>query len=272
MKVAVAVMCFDRPDYLEQVLKSFENARGTKKLDWFFFQDGISSEVSGKRYTTQEKLDSVANLIENTKLPVKHFERLPYNIGPGQQRYRIYKILEDYDLMYIFDDDMVVGKDYFKLLYIMANQFPDHTGILYNNTRTKITKKNLKSLHRETIARLWGHYMWQSNWQKFHKDHKVYYEFIKQFDFHEIRKLTRSGELKRPPNIPSLSDDVVVNCLCRKYKIQKLVPKISRARYIGKRGIITYNTDRLWKKRGMSKQREKITFPEDEKLERFILK
>ncbi len=172
--------------------------------------------------------------------------------------------------MYVFDDDMIVGRDYFRLLRIMAKQFPTYTGLLYTNDRHNNKEANLKRVREKAIARLWGHYMWRNNWLKFKDDHKIYYDYIRQFDFFEIRRLQRSGEVKRPKNIGSLSDDVIVNVLCRAHGIQKLVPKVSRARYIGKVGVVTYKTDNLWNKRGMEHQRSKITYNSDRKLNKFV--
>ena len=272
MKIACAVMCFDRPHYLKPVIESFEQADEAMNLDWFFFQDGIISEVSGHVYAEKENIDEVAELIRNTKLPVKHFNRLMYNVGPGQQRYRIYQLLDEYNLLFVFDDDMIVGRDYLKLLRIMAQQFPAYTGLMYTNEGGKPTTQNLGRVQEKAIARLWGHYMWKNNWLKFRKDHKIYYDFIKQYDFHQIRRLVRKKELSRPRNVASLSDDVVINRLCRHHGIKKLVPKISRGLYIGKEGIITYKTDNLWKKRGMERQNKTITYDSDKKLKRFVKK
>lgn len=271
-RIAIAVMCFDRPHYLKEVIQSFEEAEGCENFDWYFFQDGVISEVSGHLYADVEGHKEVTKMIRETNLPVKSFVRQLYNVGPGQQRFNIYRVLNDHELMFVFDDDMIIGRDYLTLLTKMAYQFPEYVGLLYTNSTRKITRNRLQMVREEKIARLWGHYMWKHNWEKFRDDHYVYYEYIKQFDFHEIRKLHREGKVKRPPHITSLSDDVVVNVLCRKYGINKLVPYISRARYIGKKGIITYKTDDLWNKRNMVNQRETITFDSDKDLEKFVLR
>ena len=271
-KIAVTVMCFDRPHYLRQVIDSFEQADGAMELDWYFFQDGAINEISGRLYANVEGRDEVADIIRECNLPVKGFYRQMFNVGPGQQRFNMYRLLNTYELMYVFDDDMVVGQHYFRLLKILAEQFPDKTGLLYTNDTRKVTKSARHAVREQEIARLWGHYMWRHNWEKFRDDHKIYADFIKDYDFMEIRQKRSRGDLVLPTGVPTFSDDIIVNKLCRKHGIKKITPRISRAKYIGREGVITYKTDNLWKKRGMQHQREQITFEEDTEIEEFILR
>jgi hypothetical protein len=260
MKIASAVMCFDRPQYLDPVIKSFESADESDQIDWFFFQDGAVNQVSGKVYGSYNDLIMVKHLIEDTSLPVKQYIRREHNISPAQQRYHIYHLLEDYDLLYVFDDDMVIGKHYLTLLRRMANQFPDHVGLLYTNEVNKLNNNNLKKVKQIKEARLWGHYMWKNNWLKFREDHENYYQAIKDNDWFSLK---RGSRLKLSKEFPALGDDVVINKLCRRHGIYKLAPVISRAKYIGKFGTVAYKLDNYWKKKNMDKQREQITFNYD---------
>ena len=269
MKIASVVMCFDRPQYIKPVIESFEQAKESQKLDWYFFQDGAVSEVSGRRYAEDGNLEDVKKIIDSSSLPIKALIKRDYNVGPGQQRQLIYKLLEEYDLMFVFDDDMIIGEDYLRLLKIMAKQFPEYVGLLYTNTRASPTPKSLSTVHRMDIARLWGHYMWRDNWLKFKDDHKFYSDYIKPYDFHMIRGLLKKEEIERHVRVPSFSDDTIINLLCRKNRIQKLVPRVTRARYIGKEGIIAYKTERYWKRKGMHRQPSVITHTSDKYLKQF---
>jgi len=267
MKIAVAVMCFNRPHYLEPVLRSFEEADEVNELDWFFFQDGAVNYYSEVRYTDDKPLNAVTKLIEDSTLPNKKLIKQEYNISPAQQRYNMYTLLDDYDLLYVFDDDMIVGQHYFSLLRKMAEQFKRNTGILYTNHSAKPVKQNLDKVTVKKIARLWGHYMWRDNWLKFRKDHTIYYNFMKEKDFFIYRRQGPFTDM--PKEMPHISDDKVVNELCRRYNIRKLVPRVSRAKYIGKFGTLAYKEDRFWIKKGMHKQSEIITHAGDGKLKAF---
>ncbi len=264
------MMCFNRPHYLEPVLKSFEEADEAQEIDWFFFQDGAVNEFSEIRYAEDRDLEDVASLIRSTSLPVKQFSRQEYNVSPAQQRYLMYQVLQDYDLVYVFDDDMIIGQHYFSLLRKMASQFPDYVGLLFTTDRRPPNKKNRQRLQRIEIARLWGHYMTRKNWLKFKDDHQIYYNHMKTRDYFVYMKKGRRNKDPLPKRIPTGTDDCIVNHLCRRNKVRKLVPYISRARYIGKYGNISYKLDNYWIRKGMANQRQKITFPADATLERFI--
>jgi len=269
MRIAGTMMCFDRPHYLESVLKSFEEADEAHEIDWFMFQDGAVNEFSEVRYAEDGDLEDVASLIRNTSLPVKEFFRQEYNVSPAQQRYLMYQVLQDYDLVYVFDDDMVIGQHYFSLLRKMALQYPNYVGLLFATGRIPVNKESLRKLRTVRIARLWGHYMTRKNWLKFEDDHRIYYNHMKTRDYFIYMK--RGGRRKDPlpERIPTGMDDCIVNHLCRRNGVEKLVPHISRAKYIGKYGNISYKLDKYWIKKGMANQREKITFPSDANLKRF---
>jgi heptaprenylglyceryl phosphate synthase len=110
MKIASAIMCFKRPDYLEQTIKSLENADESSEVDWFVFQDGAENKISGEVYATQSELDAVADVINTSTLPIKEFTQQDSNISPSQQRYLILSLLNEYDLVYVFEDDLIVSK------------------------------------------------------------------------------------------------------------------------------------------------------------------
>lgn len=267
--VASAIMCFKRADYLKKTIKSLENTEESNELDWFIFQDGAENQISGKTYATQDELDSVAEIINNSTLPIKEFIRQDSNISPAQQRYLILSLLNDYDLLYVFDDDMIVGKYYLKLLRIMAEQFPKYIGLMYNNTNRG---NNFKAVRESNSARLWGHYMNRQVYEKIVDDYTDYYNCVKKFDYHQRRKIS-SEKIGLPETAPWIMDDIVINRLCEKYGIRKLHPDITRAKYIGRDGgMVAYKTDRTWRKMGMHKQPKRITHKQDKNIRKFILK
>jgi hypothetical protein len=271
-RIASAVMCFNRPAYLEKTLDSFLHARGMDKIDWFMFQDGAYNQVSGKTYARDAGINLVREVVGLMKFPFKEKYFNEFNLGPAQQRYIIYKTLfnKGYKTVFVFDDDMIVGEDYLILLEKMRGQFPNYVGILYTNkTNKKPTIKNLQSLKVMRTARLWGHYMTKENWEKIKPKYTIYYNHIKKYDYREERGKARHA---LPNGIPVIGDDTIINHLCREQDIKKLVPLISRAKYIGKNGSISYKTEKTWKGKEMHKQRDQIIFKQDKHLERFKIK
>lgn len=265
MKIASTIMCFKRPDYLEQVMKSLEDADESSELDWFVFQDGAENEISGEVYATQTELDAVADIINTSTLPIKEFIRQDSNISPSQQRYLILSLLNEYDLVYVFEDDLIVGKHYLRLLRIMAEQFPNYTGIMNRHTNIGNDKTAVDVCG---YARLWGHYMTSDTYSKIKELYTEYYEFVKNFDFHQRRNI----EIVVNPKVPWLLDDVVINKLCRKFGVRKLWPLITRGKYIGRHGMVAYKTRKYWERQGMHKQPETITYKSDASLQEFNLR
>jgi len=262
MKIASAIMCFKRPDYLKETIKSLEDADESNELDWFVFQDGAENKISGEVYATQSELDAVASIINTSTLPIKEFIQQDSNISPSQQRYLILSLLNEYDLIYVFEDDLVVGQHYLRLLRIMAEQFPNYTGIMNRHTNVGNDKTAVEVCG---FARLWGHYMNSDTYGKIKELYAEYYEFVKGFDFHQRRK----SKLVRNPRVPWVLDDIVINKLCRKFGVGKLWPMVTRGRYIGRHGMVAFKTRKYWERKGMHKQPQIITYESDASLKAF---
>ena len=94
MKIASAIMCFNRPHYFEKVMKSFEDAEEASDIDWYVFHDGQCNEISGFCYATDEELKGVSDIYESCTLPIKQIIKQPYNISPTQQRYQVLSLLK----------------------------------------------------------------------------------------------------------------------------------------------------------------------------------
>lgn len=267
-KKAVVLLAFNRPEYLSRVLPSLEDNTEINRYDWYLFQDGITNELSGISYSEEEAHSKVTEQLYRAKLPNKTVITRPYNIAPSQQRYHALKLLEEYDLLFCFDDDMIVSKYYLKLLRIMAEQFPNYIGILYSN---KPNKQRINVVSVERTARLWGHYINKETYGKIKDDYQEYYEAISKVDFHQIITLKARQEGLVPNNLPHVMDDKAINRICLDKGIKKLVPEVSRGYYIGKKGLIAYKTSDLWRKRRMDFQKEQINYEVDRTRKEFIL-
>lgn len=273
MKIACAVLCFNRPDYLKQTLDSLMSAKESNSFDWWIFQDGIINDVSGHVYTEKEEHDEVTKLAKEVNFPNKRFVKQLYNLAPARLRYIIYhRIFEcsDYDAVFVFEDDMIVGKDYLVLLRKMMNQFPNHIGILYTEKSVKNPQKKLSFLKEIVSARLWGHYMTRATWDKIKKDYKKYYESMCKIDYHQRRNPDHAVRENMPDEAPWVMDDVIVNRLCEKYGVLKLRPLVSRAKYIGKFGMVAFKNPGYFEE-NVGTQSDVLQYPEDSKLKKFYI-
>lgn len=263
-KIASVILTFNRPNYFKRTLNSLEKNIEIEDIDWFILQDGKQNKISKEVYSEVKPHEKVLELAHNSILPNKHIITQEFNISPAQQRYKALELLNDYELLFCFDDDMVVSRYYIKLLKQMANQFPNYIGLLYSNKKRSSKMDILRVVNN---PRLWGHYITQESYFKIKDKYKKYYEFMKTFDYHQRRS---SGV--DMSNTSFIMDDIVITRLCRQKGIKKLEPDVSRGLYIGKFGMVAYKTENYWNKKKMNKQSKDIEFESDRNLERFILK
>lgn len=265
-KIAGTLLCFDRYDYTKLVVESLENCVEADDIDWYVFQDGVKSPLSEIEYTTQEKLDKVKTIFENSSLNIIEFKQSDWNMSIPFQKHQAHKVFEmGYETAFFFEDDMVVSKYYLRLLKIMAKQFPNDIGFLFNTT-------NSNNLHRLTscgAARLWGYYMNQVLYEKIKPTYEHYIKQVTQIDYNSHWLFT---EKKKSLDLPfGRPHDITLTRLSKSKGARKFVPVTTRATYIGRKGNLAYRTDRTWFKKGMNRQPKRIEYPEDATLESFRL-
>jgi hypothetical protein len=122
VKIAGAIICFDKYDYTLQAVRSLEKSVEAENIDWYVFQDGMTNPLTGISYAEEKKLDLVRTIFNTSTLPIKHFEQSVGNGSIPQQKYKAHQVFEmgDYDTVFFFEDDLVVSKYYLRLLRIMA--------------------------------------------------------------------------------------------------------------------------------------------------------
>jgi len=113
MTIACAVFSYNRPEYLERVLRSLVRNEGVRDCDWFFFQDG------GKNEEDWKKVRKCAGLLEGSNLEVNS-----KNVGIAKQKRKAHKLFNDYDRVVFFEDDMVVSKYYLRVIRQISEEFP----------------------------------------------------------------------------------------------------------------------------------------------------
>lgn len=263
-KIGAALFAFKRPDYLRQVLTALEENEEAYNIEWHGFVDGPINLISGNRYATDKEVAAVAALMENSKLPFVDVYRNEDNRCIARQKYAAFKLYKYYDLMYFFEDDLVVSPYYCRLLRIAAQRFPNY--MILMNTHRNISGE-LNMLERCGIARIWGSAMSRPLYLRIANAYEEWHKGISQIDY-----ILRSSLNLRQYGIKVNSHDVALTQMVRRFGAGKLWPVKTRARYIGRKGNIAYRTDRTWFKKGMDKQPEKFHYPSDAKLRRFRLR
>jgi hypothetical protein len=266
LKIAGAILCFNRPEYLEKVIKSLETANYSDKMPWYIFQDGAVNRRSGRIYATTAQLESVAKVIKDSSLPIREFYQNKYNYSIPTLKKEAHHLFEDYDLIFFFEDDLVVGKNYLTLLKKLYKQFPNSIGMM-NKHPSKL--KGHSIVRRCPTSRLWGYYMSKDVYNKIRDDFNFFHNRIMNVDYNNRHRVHNLREIMKTPH---LSQDVTITNACKNNNILKLWPDVSRGLYIGRSGAIAHRDDEIWFRKGFDKQHNKITFPEDSKIKEFVLK
>jgi len=254
-KIAGAITTFARPKYYKQALDSLCKCKEVNKnIDWYIFQDGIENYPEKYvRYKTLTRKDVEKNIMVtlDSKFPYLHHFINKENKGINYQMNRVFGLFEKgYDVIFIFEDDLVVSPYYIKLLKQCSKQYKNMSVTFHSVTEGKLNKgKNLHRLRPAKRPRFWGFYLTKEVWKKIQPTWKQFY---------------RKRRIRFPYYDPTLTQAI------RKFTDGKYEPLVSRSYNVGVEGTLTMSESN-WGGRGLEDQTKKIAFERDNTLNRFEL-
>lgn len=259
-RIGAALFTFAKPDVTKKVIESILlNRRMNYEIDWYVFHDGAVNDISGLRYAEDSTVARTLEIVKNSKLPYKNLTINEYNEGIARQKHRAHQLFENYDLVYFFEDDLLLGNYYLRLLKILAESFPNQVGTLhkhFNNGPHNLVYPCTGE------ARLWGYCMPRQVYGKIEVAWNKYYNRIKNMDYIG-RKMYG---VKRAPR-----HDINLSRIIQDAGSTKLWPYITRARNIGQNGHIAFQKGgTLWERNKLHLQPTKISYPKlDKRITRF---
>lgn len=265
--IAACIIGFNRPKYLEQVIKSLEQNVEIDNVDWYAFIDGVYNQKTETYAGKQKLVDKSIQLLNKSELDFT-ISASEWNLGIALQKHRAHTLYESYETILFFENDLIVGKHYIRLLKIALKNYPEHLVLMNRFPGPK--NRNRRYLNECRIARLWGYGLKEQRYRKFEKRWKEYISYIGEMDYRKRNSADKEVRDKFPYG--SFSHDVVLTNLLRESGAMKLWPEVSRGKYIGKKGNYAYKLPHFWRKRKMHRQPDVITFERDNRLERFILR
>lgn len=253
-RIAIVVMSFDRPHYLERVLqtvttqKPFKNARP----DFFLFQDGAVSAATGTAFGDPDKV-SMAQEVFTRYLPDGTIFASPYNLGVALNFDRaentIYEKFE-YQSAIFLEDDLLLQPSYFRImeeLLEIAAQRDDigmvsargyRNGMPLGEQRRRAREIRLMDEHN------WGFGMHRDAWRARKRVLRPYLDLMTSIDYRKRDK----GEMKA--NLAALqkslsrhgrgyltSQDSMKNLAFELLGRHRITTFTNNARYIGKVGL-----------------------------------
>lgn len=188
MKLAVAIMSFNRPDYFEQVLKSI-NQQTDKDVDFYLFQDGAINQYSWRRCANQVNIDECIELYNFYISKGKQYISRT-NIGTAENFNRAEEILfvkKGYDKVLFLEDDLVLSPWYISIIKKMLDAYNEtEVGMVcaYGDHNITIEAQFKYPNMVKPIDHLWGYATTKDSW----KQRKPYYDewfnkFVKGKDY-----------------------------------------------------------------------------------------
>lgn len=266
--VAVAVLCFDRPQYLYKCLESLENNAETERYDFFAFQDGAVNKFSGRRHAKDEDIQKCITLIEESDIDFE--QRISdKNVGVALQRDKVFGLFDEgYDLVLHIEDDVILGKYGLRILEKLSNQFEDAIPSIH---RKKDWDKILDPLGRlnEVILAKLVHWWTAGIRKEIHKDLEDrwadYIDIMKDVDYHD-EKQYYGEKIEKEFSSPISSSDRVYDELLSTHGYYKVEPVVSRASYIGRDGL--HFNPQSYREKQVGREGP-LTFEQDTDIESF---
>jgi hypothetical protein len=246
-RTAIAIFSFNRPQYLKEVLRSIAENTGVDKYEFYLFQDGSINKFSRRIAAKEENILSCLELWEAFPCSKKTLIRNTHNLGIGITQFEAKVLLfEDkhYDQVMFFEDDLVLDRNYIRLLEVLLKQFQNyprvgavmcHGGVprFYSNTEVEININKIRS----GIDHLWGWATWRDRWVQIKDSFLEYYFFIRNCDYRQ-RPNERIVEFYREQGFKqrTTSQDAGIYYALAKNGYFSINTCIHRGKYIGEIG------------------------------------
>lgn len=187
----IAVMSFDRPDYLRQVLLSLRQQQGAaiEDREVFLFQDNWRNPHSGRVCAEEAK---IAACIETFReiFPRGHVWAAPANLGVAENFLRAETTFfreMDAECGYFFEDDLVLTPRYLATMDALREAAAPSGRVGYFACYGHLQASAEEQLKRATLLRrighLWGFGLFRSHWEAMQPVMAEYYELTLGRDY-----------------------------------------------------------------------------------------
>jgi len=271
-KLGVAIISFDRPYYLQQLLASLERNTYLHDTDFHVFQDGAVNKFSGRKAGDPANIGKAVDCARRARLPNKHFHIRSENVSIGIQQFEAYQwMTERYGVVLVLEDDIVVSPYYLRVMRVLLDSIADmdHVFSASSNFVKEISGDISGYLNKMVCVRRhwWGEIFPSSRWARIRPYFLEYYELIKNIDY-AARPVDKIQELfeRHDFGCKATSQDAGKDMAVTAAGMDRVRLAVNRAIYVGQQGVHCDPT--LYRQRRWGEQ-EPYVFPEDETIDRF---
>ena len=182
MKLAVAIMSFNRPHYFDKVLQSI-NQQTDKDVDFYLFQDGAINQYSWRKCANQSDINKNLELY-NFYIPDGKVYNQSSNVGIAENFNFAENVLfsvKNYDAVLFLEDDLVLSPWYISIIKKMLEAYNEtEVGMVcaYGDHNISLDAQFKYPNMIKPIDHLWGYATTKDSW----KQRKPYYdEWFNQF-------------------------------------------------------------------------------------------
>ena len=274
MRVAVGIIAWNRPQYLEQLIKTLET-NDCSKIDFHLFQDGAVCEFTGDKLTEPDKITESVRVFKESKLPNKHYHIRDKNVSVAINQFEAMKTLyENYPRFIFLENDVIVSPNFITIMKKLLEQYEKDKRVacISPNFRLFCKKEEVEqNIDKLTFfnGHFWAEACWSEKWKIIEKEYMAYYNLVKDKPYKKrnggaIRSLFNGSGIKTP----ATSQDGGKDWAITKTGMKRARLVVNRATGIGDYGV--HNTPEKLKR--MSDGHNKIySFEEELKIEKFRL-
>jgi hypothetical protein len=282
MHAPIAIMSFNRPDYLRRTLESlkFQAHDAIAAHELHLFQDGAVNRWTRIRYAQQANIDACLAIFREI-FPEGRVHYDGDNIGICENFCRaedFFFAQQQAETTWFFEDDMVLSSAYFAMmekLQAFAEQTPQLA--YFSAYGDYYASEDDRLQHRRELIQLdhhWAFGLRREAWLRMQPELKDYYALVRGQDYQRrnhravYELFARSGMVPR-----GSSQDAAKTWVCARLGLARLRTFIPFARYIGRRGA--HMTPEKYKELNFSSYAatrpiNDLAFPNADELNRLV--
>jgi hypothetical protein len=187
----IIILAFNRPAYLEPVLRSLLAQTALGNRDVFLFQDNAVNPYSGNRYaddgTIAKSIETFRRLIpQGTVIPA------PHNLGICENYRRAEEFIfseRKSEAAYFFEDDMVLSPHYLATMdqmcaFALRSDAIGHFAC-YGKQPASPHRQRAQSAAVTRLEYHWGFGLTRRHWTELRQWLDPYYEWMRRCDYHQ---------------------------------------------------------------------------------------
>jgi hypothetical protein len=190
-QVPIAVMAFNRPHYLSQVLDSLLTQHGLGDRPVFLFQDNAVNAYSGVRHA--EDADIAASIaVFRERFPRGEVRLAEHNLGVAENflRAETFVFTElNAEVCYFLEDDMVLSPHYLAMLdeiygFVAGAERVGYFAA-YGKHTMPLEEQRERATAMQRLEHHWAFGLTRKHWLELHRWMEPYYGFVVGRDYHK---------------------------------------------------------------------------------------